>query len=244
MKRTCVYIDGFNLYYRCLKDTPYKWLDLYRMAELLLPADRHEITKVKFFTARIDARNNDPDAPRRQDVYLRALSAYRPQVEIVFGHFLSHAAMRPYAPPATGWAKVTLTEEKGTDVNLAVHLLNDAWLDSYDCAVVVSNDSDLAEAMRLAKERNKLIGWMVTGKQHPSAGSGENSPLSETDPRDSSLRVAVANPYSRHCHYKAVRLVNRRLPEGALIIGGGPPGRGAGAVCGPSRRGGIPPCSF
>ena len=46
--RTCVYIDGFNLYYRCLKDTPYKWLDLYRMAELLLPADRHEITKVKF----------------------------------------------------------------------------------------------------------------------------------------------------------------------------------------------------
>ena len=76
--------------------------------------------------------------------------------------------MRPYAPPATGWAKVTLTEEKGTDVNLAVHLLNDAWLDSYDCAVVVSNDSDLAEAMRLAKERNKLIGWMVTGKQHPS----------------------------------------------------------------------------
>ena len=166
--RTCVYIDGFNLYYRCLKDTPYKWLDLFRMAELLLPADKHDITKVKFFTARIDARSNDPDAPRRQDVYLRALSAYRPQVEIVFGHFLSHTAMRPYAPPATGWAKVTLTEEKGTDVNLAVHLLNDAWLDSYDCAVVVSNDSDLAEAMRLAKERNKLIGWMVTGKQHPS----------------------------------------------------------------------------
>ena len=76
--------------------------------------------------------------------------------------------MRPCAPPATGWAKVLLTEEKGTDVNLAVHLLNDAWLDEYDCAVVVSNDSDLAEAMRLAKERHKLIGWVVTGNQHPS----------------------------------------------------------------------------
>lgn len=36
------------------------------------------------------------------------------------------------------------TEEKGSDVNLAVHLLNDGWLDAYDCAVVVSNDSDLA----------------------------------------------------------------------------------------------------
>lgn len=166
--RTYVYIDGFNLYYRCLKGTGYKWLDLYRMAELLLPAEKHEITKVKFFTARIDARGGDVDAPLRQDVYLRALEAYRPQVEIIFGHFLSHPAKRPCAPPATGWANVLLTEGKGTDVNLAVHLLNDAWLNKYDCAVVVSNDSDLAEAMHLAKEQSKLIGWMVTGKQHPS----------------------------------------------------------------------------
>ena len=36
------------------------------------------------------------------------------------------------------------TEGKGSDVNLAVHLLNDGWLDAYDCAVVISNDSDLA----------------------------------------------------------------------------------------------------
>lgn len=31
--------------------------------------------------------------------------------------------------------EVVKTEEKGSDVNLAVHLLNDAWLDVYDCAV-------------------------------------------------------------------------------------------------------------
>lgn len=47
------------------------------------------------------------------------------------------------------------TEEKGSDVNLAVHPLNDGWLDAYDCAVVVSNDSDLAEAMRLVKARKE-----------------------------------------------------------------------------------------
>ena len=166
--RTCVYIDGFNLYYRCLKGSPYKWLDLYKMSELLLPPDKHEITKVKFFTARINMREDDADAPLRQSIYLRALEAYRPQIEIIYGHFLSHKAKRPYAPPEKGWANVVLTEEKGTDVNLAVHLLNDAWLDVYDCAVVVSNDSDLAEAMRMAKEREKMIGWIVTGNQHPS----------------------------------------------------------------------------
>jgi len=45
--------------------------------------------------------------------------------------------------------KIVKTEEKGSDVNLAVHLLNDAWLNLYDCAVVISNDSDLAESCRL-----------------------------------------------------------------------------------------------
>jgi hypothetical protein len=29
--RTIAYVDGFNLYYRALKGTPYKWLDLNKM---------------------------------------------------------------------------------------------------------------------------------------------------------------------------------------------------------------------
>ena len=44
------------------------------------------------------------------------------------------------------------TEEKGSDVNLALHLLNDAWLNAFDCAVIVSNDSDLAPALKMVKE--------------------------------------------------------------------------------------------
>lgn len=54
----------------------------------------------------------------------------------------------------------------------AVHLLNDAWLDRYDCAVVVSNDSDLAEAMRLIREHHpsKLLGLVFPRHHgHPSA---------------------------------------------------------------------------
>ena len=66
-------------------------------------------------------------------------------------------------------AEVVKTEEKGSDVNLAVHLLNDGWLDLYDCAVVVSNDSDLAEAMRLVKQhRRKRIGLVTPGGRSPS----------------------------------------------------------------------------
>ena len=52
---------------------------------------------------------------------------------------------------------------------MAVHLLSDAWLNSYDCAVVISNDSDLAEAMKLVKhQHNKLIGLFIPTNCHPS----------------------------------------------------------------------------
>jgi uncharacterized LabA/DUF88 family protein len=57
----------------------------------------------------------------------------------------------PLAANPSKTAEVIHTEEKGSDVNLGVHLVNDAWLNRYDCAVVVSNDSDLAEAISLVK---------------------------------------------------------------------------------------------
>ncbi len=64
-------------------------------------------------------------------------------------------------PPSV---QVWKNEEKGSDVNLALHVLNDAWLDAYDCAVIVSNDSDLAESLRLVKSRHsKLIGLVTPG---------------------------------------------------------------------------------
>ena len=36
---TKFYIDAFNLYYGCLKGTPYKWLNLQRFCELHFPSD-------------------------------------------------------------------------------------------------------------------------------------------------------------------------------------------------------------
>lgn len=34
--RTRVYVDGFNLYYGCLKGTPWKWLNLVALFERVL----------------------------------------------------------------------------------------------------------------------------------------------------------------------------------------------------------------
>ena len=67
---THVYIDGFNLYYGCLKRTPHRWLDLQAFCERMLPKD--DVTKVRYFTALVSARPHDPHGPVRQQVYLRA----------------------------------------------------------------------------------------------------------------------------------------------------------------------------
>jgi uncharacterized LabA/DUF88 family protein len=123
--RTFVYIDGFNLYYRALKGSPYKWLDLKSLSAKLLQSHNRIVEM------------NAPSAPLTD-------------------------------PPR--FSRVIKTEEKGSDVNLAVHLLNDAWLDKYDCAVIISNDSDLAEAIRLIRaQTDKLVGIISPiVKGHPS----------------------------------------------------------------------------
>jgi uncharacterized LabA/DUF88 family protein len=152
--RTRVYIDGFNLYYGCLKGTPHKWLNPLALAVALLP--KNQIDLVRYFTAQVSARPNDPDQATRQQTYLRALATV-PDITVHLGHFLTHEVTMP---DAAAWARgqhrpvrVIKTEEKGSDVNLATHLLMDVFDNAFDMAVIVSNDSDLKEPIRLVRQR-------------------------------------------------------------------------------------------
>ncbi len=149
---TNVYIDGFNLYYRALKDTPFRWLDLRKLAETVFPQD--DIHRVCYFTARLDARPGNPNQSRRQLVYLRALATL-PGFDAYFGVFRSGVKRRPLAEPVTGLPSYVLvrdSEEKGSDVNLATRLLVDGFNGEYEQAVVVSNDADFAGAMRYVRD--------------------------------------------------------------------------------------------
>ena len=47
---TNVYVDGFNLYYGCLKGTPHKWLDLEALCAVMMPTN--DIKRIRYFTAR------------------------------------------------------------------------------------------------------------------------------------------------------------------------------------------------
>ena len=161
-----IYIDGFNLYYGSLRGTQYKWLNPMTMCRLLFPRDT--INKIKYFTARVSARPSDPDQPIRQNTYFRALRTL-PEIEIIEGSFLTKEVMMPLANSnPQQYVRVIKTEEKGSDVNLAVNLLNDGFRRDYELAVMVTNDSDLLEPLRIVKNELGLPVGLVNPQRNPS----------------------------------------------------------------------------
>jgi hypothetical protein len=164
---TNIYIDGFNFYYGAVRKTPYRWLNLEKLCQFLLPG--HSIGQIKYLTALVSARPNDPNQPLRQQLYLRALGTL-PKVSVHYGHFLTHEVdMAVVVPPGSPqkYVRVIKTEEKGSDVNLATHLLHDARMGRFDVGVVVSNDSDLLEPIKIVRqELRKKVGIL---NPHPKA---------------------------------------------------------------------------
>ena len=165
MARVNVYIDGFNLYYGATRNTPYRWLNLRQLCENMLPNDR--VQDIKYFTAKVNARPNDPQQPVRQQIYLRALKTL-PNFSVIYGHFLTHSVsmvLTGVNPIQRVW--VDKTEEKGSDVNLASHLLMDGFKGRYEVGVLVTNDSDLAEPVRMVRnELNLQIGVLNPHPYH------------------------------------------------------------------------------
>ena len=156
MVRTNFYIDGFNLYHRALKDTQYRWLDLFKVCQSL--ARVHEVHRIRYFTALVIPRANNPNSQRRQRVYIRALETI-PCLSVHFGQFRPRRKVRPLASSAPGqpeFVEILDSGEKGTDVNLATYLLLDGFEGDYGQAVVISNDSDLALPIKMVRERLDL----------------------------------------------------------------------------------------
>ena len=149
--RTNVYIDGFNLYYRAVKGTPYKWLNLHSICQALVPG--HEINRIRYFTALVDDRG-DHQRQIRQQTYLRAISTL-PNPTYFLGNFKQRIITRPLVTPVHGlprYVDVWTTEEKGSDVNLVNYLLIDGFNNDYEQAIVISNDSDLALPIRHVRD--------------------------------------------------------------------------------------------
>lgn len=146
-RRTVIYIDGLNLYYGAVRATPaLKWLNIERFCKLLRPHD--DIRLIRYFSALVDG----PTQPN-QAVYLRALST-TPLVEITLGKFKTKTIKcRVSACTSTCNKWYGTPEEKRTDVNIAVFILDDAYRDVCDQFIIFSGDSDLVPAVNMVRTR-------------------------------------------------------------------------------------------
>jgi hypothetical protein len=171
--------------------------------------DEAVIDRVVYCTARIDQATN-PSGQADQDVYLKALYGSGSVDRVELGYYVSRVRQAPLAVKAPGrsgipmlvrprWpvmvqdgAGTTLPnavfmvsyanrEEKGSDVNVASHLLVDVLTHRVDAAVVISNDSDLRFPVQFAREHvpvgvvnpspNRLAGAL---QGQPSVGAGRH----------------------------------------------------------------------
>jgi hypothetical protein len=175
----------------------WKWMDLRSLAQHLLDAHSGwagaTAERVVYCTARISGAGNQ-GGQRDQDVYLRALQAAGAVDHIEYGTYVTRVATNPLAnrdhkgrpvlvrpawplmvqddagtplPDARFMVSVARREEKGSDVNVASHLLLDVLAGSVDAAVVVSNDSDLAFPVRQARLRVP-VGLVNPTKNYPA----------------------------------------------------------------------------
>lgn len=164
----------------CGQGTPgWRWIDLRKLANQLAGWPDSTVTHVVYCTARISGADN-PSGAADQDVYIKALLAAKAVDLIEYGSYVSRVKRAPLAVPdrngrpiLTRSAPPVLVkdaadrpvrdaifmvaharrEEKGSDVNVAAHLLLDVLQGSVDAAIVISNDSDLRLPLVEARKR-------------------------------------------------------------------------------------------
>jgi len=224
--RIAVYVDGYNLYYggkKLINGSSWKWLDIRKLVESLLPKSapwfNGELVRILYFTAEV---NNAPETLRRQQAYVEALRISGLVDYVVFGKFKSfkdenfavtgyykrfdYVQMQTDPLPEEKWVKLDSekfvrvshlrNEEKGTDVNIASHILIDLLTNQLDALIIITNDDDLYFPIRYAREHvpvsviNPRGGRTVSGlKGSPSEGVGSHwwYSLSSADLLDAQL---------------------------------------------------------
>lgn len=161
-ERVSVYIDGFNLYFG-LREAGFhhcRWLNVKKLAQNLLQANQ-TLGEVKYFTSRV---SNSPDKQKRQSTYIDALESVG--VKIIYGNYQDGSEDCKRCGHKWRTAK-----EKMTDVNIATHIIMDAYKDTYDMAMLISGDSDLVPPINAVHEnfRKKRVFIAFPPKRHNSS---------------------------------------------------------------------------
>jgi uncharacterized LabA/DUF88 family protein len=163
--RVSVYIDGFNLYFGMM-DAGFKackWLNVEKLVRNYLTSNQ-ELIEIKYFTSRI---TNNPQKQKRQTTYLEAIDTT--EVKIIYG--LYKAKQIECENCGHNW---NISNEKMTDVNIATHLIIDAFQNKYDTAILISGDSDLVPPIKAVHQHfpNKVVSVFFPPNRHNNTVAG------------------------------------------------------------------------
>ena len=148
-------IDGFNFYHRIenhYKSTGQnlKWLNYRSLAQMIVGPEA-SLEKILFFTAPPTHLKN-PSKLERHSLYIRALNSVG--VEVIQGNFkrktFSAKIVVSVGRPEES-IRIEKYEEKETDVNIAITLIEQAFKDQFDHCLLFSVDTDLAPAVKMLK---------------------------------------------------------------------------------------------
>ena len=133
--KTTLYIDGYNLYYGLVKNTPYKWLDVAKLCTTIANENTPdlEIVAIKFFTSpvKVNFATHGNQSEKSQSDYHKALKHLHLQFEIIKGYFdatKGHFPIYKKPPDRNETVETWKLEEKQTDVNIALHMYRDLSL--------------------------------------------------------------------------------------------------------------------
>jgi hypothetical protein len=174
---TRVFVDGLNLMHGACRRFSCHWIDLMGVAATVLPSRLFRVDCVHLYTSLLDGRA-DPGLPEAQHAHLRALLE-RGHCEIRLGTLVRSRRRASAVWPdevAGRTVEIELTSEKGSDVSLAVDLVDLAHRGAFEAALVVSNDGDLRRAIEVARfDLDRRIGIL---NPHPGCQSRELSRVS------------------------------------------------------------------
>lgn len=143
--RAGFYVDGFNLYHAIDKmQRPYlKWVSYWQLAQAIVPQKTHQLVGVTYCTAFY------PGDSQKKWRHEQMIGAQRCQgVEVVPGHFITEP--RECRSCKSIWEHPT---EKEGDINVAIHLLCDAFIDKVDHVYLVTADSDQVATVRMFRKQ-------------------------------------------------------------------------------------------
>ncbi len=211
MKKVSVFIDGYNLYHQVdnLKKPHLKWVNLFTLSqEFAKPVNGFDIIRVKFFTA--PPIHKPKEVQKRYSNYIKVLKYYC-GVEVVEGKFKKKSLIYK---DQNGELLIREThEEKESDVNIALAILEDAFEKTSDKILVITNDSDISPAIRLALTKNQNLKINVI-----------TPPLTQTKHANFDLMSACrdVNKSKKHVFPKTrmiseLHLQNNLLPKEVII---------------------------